>query len=132
MFLRGWLRQGIRQEHLTTSAGITQSLLDSHGAQHEMVPRIPPGGEAYIISAPGDLFSQAEHLRPRPAPESVFSLERSPRRDKRNDLDFGPKPGLKVLGIGFGDERDCKFLRGCTQEGCGDDEIAQAPEFDDE
>ena len=87
-----------------------------------------------FIRAARELAAQADNLPPRPLPEAVFvfELKGGPRCDKGHDAHIRPEAALQVEGVGFGEEGDIEALRGGAQQGGGDDQVAQAPQFDDE
>src|SRR3974390_2933902 len=97
-----------------------------------MIARIPTRRDAKLKIPVHKLPAQPEQPAPRPAPELVFSAERCPRGDEWNHFDLWPETRAQFLREGFGEESDIKFLRRGAQEWRGNDQIPQAPKFQDD
>ena len=97
-----------------------------------MIARIPSGRESQIKLGTGQPLTQALHLQPWPVPKLILVLEGRPRGDEGFHLHLGPEAESEVTGKWFGQQGDRKFLRRRPQEGRGDGEVTQTPEFDDQ
>ena len=83
----------------------------------------------FHIAWDGDRGDTHDYVR---LTNGAWQKEGGPRRDERHNIDVGPKPRLQVLRVGFGQQGDVELLTRGTQERSRDDQVAQAPKFDDE
>jgi hypothetical protein len=74
---------------------------------------------------------QPDDFGKRPAPEMIFVFESGPGRDKGFHMHGGPEARLQIKREGLGEESDIRSFGGGLKKRCGDDQVAQSPEFDD-
>ena len=110
----------------------TEPFAGADGLQEEMVARIPAGGDGAVKVFHPQFAAQAQHFRPRPAPEMVFAVKGRPRRIERHDFRRRPEARAHFLRKRFGEQRHRKFFRRRPDEGRGDHQIAETPKFQDE
>ena len=132
MRLRLGPRQGPGQKNPAAHARKADAVPDAGEFQEQMVARIPSRGEAGREMFRRKLPAQADYFKPRPVPEAVFILERRPRRDERHHPHLRPETALQIESVGLGEQGDVETFRRGAQQGRGDDQVAQAPQFHDE
>src|SRR6185369_17732541 len=97
-----------------------------------MVAGIPARRQPVFELCRRQSFPQVEHFVPRPLPEVILVLKRSPRGDECFDPDVRPETSLQVESIWLRQQRDFKSFGGGLQERGGNDEVAQSPQFHDQ
>jgi len=129
---RIWPREGLRKETPAFQPWKAEPFAGANGFLKEMIARIPAGGDGAVKVFCPQFPVQAQHFRPRPAPEMVFGAKRRPRRGKRHDLHRRPEARAHFLRERLSQQRHLIFFRRRTDEGRGNHQIAQPPKFKDE
>jgi len=130
--LRMRTRERLRQENPAVDAREADAVFGAEDFQEQMVARIPSRGEAKVEVFLRQPVSQSGHFQKRPVPDVIFVFEGGPRRDKGFHAHARPEARLQINGEGLGEKRDVEFFDSGAEERCGDDEVAQSPQFNDE